>query len=144
MAVDRSVALLRATLLCGNLEDCALQELARNVTERSYRKGQTIVYQGDPGDSLFVVAEGLVKVFVTSDAGSEMVLVTLKAPDLFGEVSVVDEGPRCASAEALEATKVIMLARSTLLRLLETRPELMEVLMRSLGGLVRRPPHRVA
>jgi CRP/FNR family transcriptional regulator, cyclic AMP receptor protein len=144
MGVEGTVGLLGQTRLFGDLEDSALRELARSVTERSYRKGHIIVNQGDPGDSLFVVSDGLVKVFVTSDEGAEMVLVTLKPPDVFGEVAVLDEGARSASAEALEETKVLMLARSTLLGLIDSRPELTEVLLRSLGGLVRRLTEQAA
>jgi len=143
MAVDH-IAVLRETRLFGGLDLASLDQLARSVTERSYRKGHIIVNQGDPGDSLFVVAEGLIKVFVTSETGDEMVLVALRRPDVFGEVAVLDEGPRSASAEALEPTAVLILARSKLLELIQKRPELTEVLLRSLGGLVRRLTEQAA
>jgi CRP-like cAMP-binding protein len=144
MVVDHAVALLRETRLFGDLDEASLEELARNVTERSYRKGHIIVNQGDPGDSLFVVSGGLIKVFVTSETGDEMVLVTLRPPDVFGEVAVLDEGPRSASAQALEPSTVLILARSKLLELIHNRPELTEVLLRSLGGLVRRLTEQAA
>jgi CRP-like cAMP-binding protein len=144
MPVEEAVGLLKRTRLLGELDEATLSELARTVTQRSFRKGHIIVNQGDPGDSLFVVAEGLIKVFVTSEDGGEMVLVTLRPPDVFGEVAVLDEGPRSASAQALEASRVLVLARSSFLDLVAQRPELAEVLLRSLGGVIRRLTEQAA
>ena len=112
--------------------------------ERSYKKGQLLVYEGDAGDSVFVVIQGLVKVMVSSEEGEEMVLVTLRPFDTFGELSLVDGGPRSASAEAVEATRVLVITRSILLELLEQHPTLTDALLRSLGSLVRRLTEQTA
>ena len=118
MREERAAELLGATGLFGGLDPKALRHLAARVSERSYKKGQLIFYQGDPGDALFVVVEGVVKVFVPSEEGDEMVLITLSAPEVFGEVALIDGGPRSASAEALEPTTVLMLTREVLLEVL--------------------------
>lgn len=138
MLTDQATALLRRTQLFGDLDGETLGRLASRAVERPFRKGQLIFYEGDAGDSLLVIVEGLVKVFVTSESGEEMVLVTLRSPETFGELALIDGGPRSASAEVLEPTKVLALTRATLLDVMRERPALAESLLRSLGGVVRR------
>jgi CRP/FNR family cyclic AMP-dependent transcriptional regulator len=144
MRLEEVAAHLSATRLFGDLDAAALKGLAERAVERSYKKGQLLVYQGDAGDSVFVVVEGLVKVMVTSEEGEEMVLVTLRPFDTFGELSLVDGGPRSASAEAAEPTRVLVITRPVLLELLEEHPSLMDALLRSLGSLVRRLTEQAA
>jgi CRP/FNR family cyclic AMP-dependent transcriptional regulator len=141
---EEAAVLLSATRLFGELEREALLGLAARAVQRVYKKGQLIVYQGEPGDSVFVVVEGLVKVMVGSEGGEEMVLVTLRPRDTFGELSLVDGGPRSASAEAIETTKVLVITRSVLLEMLGEYPSLTDALLRSLGFLVRRLTEQAA
>jgi CRP-like cAMP-binding protein len=82
--------------------------------------------------------EGLVKVFVTSEGGDEMVFVTLRPPDTFGELALLDGLERSASAEAVEATTVVELDRNTFLDLLNSNPHMTEALLRSMGHVLRR------
>lgn len=138
MKTEQAAALLGRTTLFGGLEPEWLEHVSERALERSYKKGQLIFHEGDQGDSLYVIIEGLVKVFVTSEQGDEMVLVTLGPAETFGELAMVDGGPRSASAEAVEPTRLLVLTRPTLLELLEQRPQLTDALLRSLGGLVRR------
>jgi len=144
MRTEQAAALLKRTQLFGELDEQTLAHLANKAVERSYKKGQLIFHQGDAGDSLFVVVEGLIKVFVTSEDGDEMVLVTLQPPDTFGELALVDGGSRSASAEALETTQVIALTRPMLLELLHAQPGVTEPLLRSLGRLLRRLTEQAA
>ena len=144
MREERAAELLGATQLFGGLDPEALRHLAARVFERSYKKGQLVFYQGDPGDALFVVVEGLVKVFVPSEEGDEMVLITLSPPEVFGEVALIDGGPRSASAEALEPTTVLMLTRGVLLEVLAQHPSLTDKLLRTLGTSLRRLTEQAA
>lgn len=130
--------LLRHTSLFRDLDDDTVQRLAEISVTRSFRKGQIIFEQGDPADALYVVVEGEVKVHVDSGAGDEMVLVTLRPPDVFGELALVDGGPRSASAEALVQSTLLSLNRRTFLALLEGNPEIAELLLRALGRILRR------
>jgi CRP-like cAMP-binding protein len=138
METQRAIELLRQTQLFGDLDDPALGNLAERATKRNYSKGQLIFYQGDPAGSLFVMMEGLVKVFVTSEEGDEMVLVTLHPHDVFGELALLDGGPRSASAEAVEATSLLELQRNPFLECLEQSPGMTESLMLSMGRVLRR------
>jgi CRP/FNR family cyclic AMP-dependent transcriptional regulator len=138
MRRERAASLLAATPLFSGLSQPELLRLAEATAERVYRRGQFLFHQGDPGDRLFVVADGLVKVVVTSPDGEEMILAALRPPDVFGELAMIDGGARSASIQAVETTTVLTLARATLLDLLATRPQVGDVLLRSLGGLIRR------
>ncbi|HEY6378272.1 MAG TPA: Crp/Fnr family transcriptional regulator [Candidatus Dormibacteraeota bacterium] len=138
MIATDTVSLLARTRLFGMVPAETLTRVAEQAQLRSCRKGEVIVHQGDSAETLFVVVEGLVKVFVTSPEGAEMVLVTLGPTDTFGELAVVDGGERSASAEACELTTLLVLRRSALLALLPDHPDLIEGLLRSLGALARR------
>jgi len=134
----QAASLLGQTQLFGEVDPEVLGSLGERTGERSYRKGQLIFCQGDLGESLYVLVDGLVKVFVTSEQGDEMVLTTLHPPDVFGELALIDGGPRSASAEALESAAVLVLTRPTWLELLAEHPALTDSLLRSLGGVLRR------
>jgi CRP-like cAMP-binding protein len=138
--VDRrsAVDVLRRTDLFGALDDEALVHLAAACRLRAYRKGQYIWYQGDPGDTLLVVCEGLVKVVLSSEGGEEAVLVTLGGCAVLGEIALLDGAPRSASVVAVEPTTGLLLTRATVLDVMARHPVVLDAMLRALGGLVRR------
>jgi len=138
MRTEAAVALLRRTRLFAELREDTMRALADRSVERSYPRHGRLFYQGDPGSGLYVLASGLVKVIVTSEDGEEMVLVTLGPGDAFGELSIVDGGPRSASAEALEPTVALVITREVLLDLATRDSGLTDALLRTLGALLRR------
>jgi CRP/FNR family cyclic AMP-dependent transcriptional regulator len=144
MRTAAGVALLRRTKLFAELGEQTLSALAERSVERTYPRHGRLFHQGDPGGGLFVVASGLVKVLVTSEDGEEMVLVTLGPGEALGELSIVDGGPRSASAEALEPTVVLLITRDVLLELAARDGALTEALLRTLGGLLRRLTEQAA
>ncbi len=105
---------------------------------RSYRKGQILFRENDPGDSLIVLLRGAVAVYRTSPAGERAVLSVVRPPDVFGEVSLLDGSPRSASAEAIEDCATLALSRAAFLELVHTHPSILDAVLRSLGALVRR------
>jgi CRP-like cAMP-binding protein len=129
---------LAQTRLFAGLDQAALAALAAEGRERAYKRRAPIFYEGDPGDAFYVVVRGAVKVYVTSPTGAEMVLTTVRPPDTLGEVSLFDEGPRSASAEALEPVRALTFARSTVLGLAERDPRISEALLHAAGALLRR------
>lgn len=129
---------LSRTELFGSLPADALGHVARLAVPRRYERGRYIFLQGQTGDALYVVAEGLVKVFVVSEEGDEMVLTTLRPPEAFGELSLVDGGPRSAGTQAAEDTTLLHVGREAMMELLHEHPALCERLLAYLGGMVRR------
>jgi CRP/FNR family transcriptional regulator, cyclic AMP receptor protein len=131
------VEILRSARYFADLPDDALARLAAACTRRSYARGQYLWYQGDEGARLAVVAEGLVKIVISSEQGDEVVLRTLGPGATLGELALLDGSPRSAAVVAVEPTTVLTLARETVLELLARHPSVLDALLRSLGGLVR-------
>ena len=138
MRTEARAGLLRQTRLFAGLGEPTLRTLADRALERSFPRHSRLFHQGDPGTGLYVVVSGLVKVAVTSEDGEEMVLVTLGPGEALGELSIVDGGPRSASAEALEPTVALLITREVLLDLAARDHGLTEALLQALGGLLRR------
>ena len=141
---DDILTALRATSVFGTLDPTALGELAAVCVPRTFRRDQFLWYQGDPGDHLAVVVDGLVKITVASDRGDEMVLATLGAGEVLGELSVIDQGPRSASAVAVYATTTLVVNRAALLTAMQHSPALLDALLHTLGAIVRRLTEQTA
>ncbi|MBL9036931.1 MAG: DUF1003 domain-containing protein [Archangium sp.] len=118
MPADTS--LLATVPLFEKLDDEERQLLATQLDEVSFTAGQLIFQRGDPGGSIFIVAEGAVEIFVSDTTGQRIVFETAKAGDFFGELSLLDGDPRSASALAVAATRALRVDREDL-RLLFTR-----------------------
>lgn len=129
---------LGRTELFGGLSPENLETIAAKGIERTYRKGQILFYEDDPGEALYVILEGRIKAFVTSEEGNELHLGVFESPTILGEVAVVDGGPRSASAEVVESAKVLVFTRATFFSLLGEYPSLVESHLRMLGKMVRR------
>jgi CRP/FNR family cyclic AMP-dependent transcriptional regulator len=141
---DRFIDVLGRTSLFGGLPPELLESLAAACVQRVYPRDQYLWYQGDPGDRLVVVAAGLVKVVVHSEAGDQIVLAALGPPEVLGELALIDEGPRSASVIAAAETTVLMIQRSVLLRLMRQDTALLEAMLRSIGALLRRLTEQTA
>jgi CRP-like cAMP-binding protein len=129
---------LARTDLFGNLAPADLEAIAAKGMVRTYPKGQILFYQQDPGESLYVILEGRVKAFVTSEDGAELNLGMFESPSILGEVALVDGGPRSASAEVVAPTKLLVFTRATFVSLLGEHPALVEAYLCMLGKLIRR------
>ena len=139
-AFDRAAAaaVLGATTLFAGLDDAALRGLAAAVTQRRFRRGQYLWYQGDDGDRLLVVVSGLLKVMVTTEQGGEVVLTTVGPGESIGELAVLNRVPRSATVVAVEPTTVLMLGRATVVELMTRHPSVLDAVLLALGDLVRR------
>jgi CRP-like cAMP-binding protein len=105
---------------------------------RVYAPGQIICHQGDPGDHLYAVIQGLVKIVFISGRGDEMVLNVMGSEEIFGELALLDGSPRSASVVALKSTCVFMLPRTRLLELMSNNPGLTDEFLKLIGGRIRK------
>jgi CRP/FNR family transcriptional regulator, cyclic AMP receptor protein len=83
---------------------------------------RTVFSYGDPGDSLYIIRAGAVEIFITDDTGQRIVLETATAGDYFGEISLLDNGPRTASVVATEDLEALRLDRPDLEQFLNRYP----------------------
>ena len=108
---DPVVAALARCPLFAALGEDDLVGLAREMRTRRFRRGEVLFHQGDPGDALFVVTSGAVKISLPSEEGDEAIIATVNAGEFFGELALLDGAPRAATATALEPTETLALAR---------------------------------
>jgi CRP/FNR family transcriptional regulator, cyclic AMP receptor protein len=120
------------------LDAASLESVGRGMRSRRFRRGEVIFHQGDPGDALFIVMAGAIKIMLPSETGDEAILATLKAGDVFGELALLDGAPRSASATALEPTETMVLQRDRFRQLLATEPTIRDALLAALSSEVRR------
>jgi CRP/FNR family transcriptional regulator, cyclic AMP receptor protein len=120
------------------LEPEVRQRVIAAAVPRTYRKGQLLFVENDPGESLIVLRRGAVAVFRTSPTGERAVLHVIRPPETLGELSLLDGGARSLSAEAIEDTSALALNRAAFLELVHANPRILDAVMRSLGALIRR------
>ena len=132
------VSALARCLLFAGLDAGGLSDLAGEMRSRRFRRGEVLFHQGDPGDALFVVTAGAVKISLPSEEGDEAIIATVRAGEFFGELALLDGAPRSATATALEATETLVLPRSRFRELIATEPALRDALLATLATELRR------
>lgn len=123
--------------LLANLSQAELESLARDFAPRRFRQGETIFQQGDAGQALYLIESGQVRIYVQSEEGQETSVIVYGPGDLFGELAVIDEGPRSASAIAMEDTVVHLLSRDRLREHMRRSPQLALDFLTALSVRVR-------
>ena len=131
------ISLLRGVPLFAQLPESDVAKLAGIATMRHYGAGQYVFFQGDPGHALYVIVHGHVHVVLSSRDGDTAILAVLGPDEVFGELALIDGGPRSASVLVAEDAQLLAVDRETLLDLLARRPKLLAALLASLGGLIR-------
>ena len=119
-----AIASLRVIPMFSGVSTEVLTLIASLLIERRFPKHKTIVEEGAPGDYMYIISEGRVKVTKLSGDGREKILELLEVGDFFGEMSLFDEAPRSASVKAMSDVRILALARNDFLRLLSRSPDL--------------------
>jgi CRP/FNR family transcriptional regulator len=130
---------LRRCALFTKVSDEAIVAIARSLKVRRFRRGETIFHQGDPGDSLFIIESGAVKIVLPSPEGEEgAIIATLTRGDFFGELALLDGAPHSATAVALEPAEMLVMRREPFERLIDTDRGLRMALFAGLTAELRR------
>ena len=132
MATKSEIDALRSVALFGEMSDRELRSILKEAKQISFPEGHTIVQQGANGVGLHVVIEGEVKVVVNGRTRAR-----LKPGDHFGEMSLIDGGPRSASVITVEPTRTLSLAVWSFNKLLKTYPSLAKKLLIALSKRLR-------
>jgi CRP/FNR family cyclic AMP-dependent transcriptional regulator len=134
---------LRKVPLFATMREGDILAFAELVRERSFPKGSVIVFEDDPGDALYLVARGQVKVVLIGEDGREVILSVLGEGNFFGEMSLIDEKPRSATVIAMVDSVVLVLRREDFQARLRTSPEIAIALLRELSRRLRRADEKI-
>lgn len=141
-------ARVRATIarspLFAALPISAIEDLAQRVSVRRVAAHKTVVTQDEPGDSMFVIMSGRIKVVIFGENGREVTLSILRPGDAFGEMSLFDGEARSANCISLEATVLLALSRDDLLRHLANHPRTTINLLGEMARRLRRADECIA
>ncbi len=122
----------------------AAAAMQTSMVERRLSRGDVLFHEGEPGDRLYVIVEGKVKLGTTSGDGRESLLAVLGPAEMFGELSLFDPGPRTATATAVTDATVQGLGHEALRPWLTGRPEVAEALLQALAQRLRRTNEAMA
>ena len=115
---------LRSIPLFQAVSDEDLESIASLLIERRFPNNKTIVEEGLPGDYMYIIREGRVKVTKLSDDGREKILEFLDAGAFVGEMALLERAPRSASVKTLAEVRLLALSRTDFLATLRRSPDL--------------------
>jgi CRP/FNR family transcriptional regulator, cyclic AMP receptor protein len=133
----RQPEMLKKFALFALLDENETKTLAGHLDELDYLTGQIIFKLGDPGGTMYVVESGRVELFVQDQADERVHLGYVNEGELFGELSLLDNEPRSASAKATQETHLIAIDREDLLILVQAHPPAALDMMSALGHRIR-------
>jgi CRP/FNR family cyclic AMP-dependent transcriptional regulator len=135
---------LSASPLFAALDDEGARALRETLVEKHVLKGQILFEEGEPGDRLYVILDGKVKLGHSSPDGRESLMAVLGPGEMFGELSLFDPGKRAATATALTDASVLELSNEQLMPWLAGRPEVASALLQALARRIRRTNEAMA
>jgi uncharacterized membrane protein len=112
--------------------------LAEVVDLIKLQENETLFRAGEPGESLYLVRAGEIEISINDNVGQKIVLDNARAGDFFGEIALLDAGPRTATAVALTASELIELDRDDLLLLFGKKPDAALAMLAALGRMTRK------
>ncbi|PYS83107.1 MAG: cyclic nucleotide-binding protein [Acidobacteria bacterium] len=120
------------------LDEADRRALAEVVDLIKLQDNQTLFQAGEPGESLFLVRAGEVELFIKDTTGQKIILDITRPGDFFGEIALLDAGPRSATALALTPTELIELDRADLVLLFQKKPEAALHMLAAMGKMTRK------
>ena len=135
--------ILRKVPLFADLGEPEINRIAEVARERSYPKNSVILFEDDPGDALYVVVQGSVKVVLIGEDGREVILSVLGQGDFFGDMALIDDEPRSAHVIAMEDALMLVLRREDFFQRLREAPSIALGLLRTLTRRLREADEKI-
>jgi CRP/FNR family cyclic AMP-dependent transcriptional regulator len=129
---------LRSVPLFRTLDGAAIFEIWRLLTFRHLEAGSVLFHHGDPGDAMFLIDSGCVRISVKDADGHDAVLADLGKGEFFGEMAILDNQPRSADATVIKPAKLAVLAREDLRSLVRKNPEIALAILTAMTQRLRR------
>lgn len=121
-ASHRAVSILSANPFFAGFEGDALEKIAAVCRQRHLAAREVLFLKGDPGDGLYAIRRGLIRIGTVDDLGQQMTINLLGGGDVFGEITLLDGQSRTADAVAMEDTAMFFLPRQDFMSLLNREP----------------------
>lgn len=118
---------------CSNKE---LKKVFLILHKREYATGECLFKKGHPGAAMYIISDGEVSIHIESDSGKEIELAKLESGTFTGELALLDDSPRSASATAKSQTKAYAFFRSDLDRLIDAEPEIGSKILKELATII--------
>jgi CRP/FNR family transcriptional regulator/CRP/FNR family cyclic AMP-dependent transcriptional regulator len=136
--------LLKTVPIFSELSEADTDALARLTTRRRYPKDTVVFFENEEGDAMFMILDGRIKVTILGDDGREIILSVLAPGDFFGEITLLDNEPRSATAIAAEETELLLLHRAEFQGVLAENSSIGTALIRVLNQRLRRANHQIS
>jgi CRP/FNR family cyclic AMP-dependent transcriptional regulator len=134
---------LKRVPLFSDLSEVESARVSEVVREREYPKNSVILFEDDPGDALYVVSSGQVKVVLIGEDGREVILSVLSDGDFFGEMSLIDDEPRSAHVIAMKDSRLLVLRRDDFQQQIQALPSIALKVLKVLVGRLRRADAKI-
>lgn len=136
--------LLRSVPIFSELTEADFSSLAKVANRRRYPKDAVVFFENEQGDFFFMILEGRIKVTILGDDGREVILTLLGSGDFFGEMALLDNEPRSATAIAVEDTELLSLHRHDFQSVLTDNRSITSGLIKVLTARLRRANHQIS
>ncbi len=130
------ITTLRLVPLFADMSAGELREFEKLIHRRAFKANETIFWEGEPGVGMYVIQRGMVAIFKHALGEGREELATLRNGEFFGELALLDETPRSATAMAKEPSDIIGLFRPDLFDLLERKPRLGNKFLFQLASII--------
>jgi CRP/FNR family transcriptional regulator, cyclic AMP receptor protein len=132
-----AAAALQQVPFFANLPAAEANYLAERLIMRRFTPDQVIFHLGDPGGLIYIITEGKVKISRGIGEGQEAILAILGAGDFFGELALLDDAPRSATAKALKPTTTLTLHREAFTDYISQNPRFAQHILQTLSRRIR-------
>jgi CRP/FNR family transcriptional regulator len=129
--------ILKRSSIFSSLDESELAELSEIVSEKKFRQGDHVFWEGDRAGYFYVLAAGRIKISKLSPSGREFVMAFFGPGDIFGEVAVFEDKPYPASAQATESTTVLVVSKDSFTKFLSRYPAVALKIINMLGSRLR-------
>lgn len=133
---ETTIAILKRVPLFKGMRKSELLEFEKLLHHRKYKADETVFYEGEPGVGMYIVQEGTIAIYKDKTKEGREELAELSRGEFFGELALLDESPRSATAVAKEESITLGLFRPDLLELIERKPRLGNKLLFELAHLI--------
>ena len=131
-------ALLKQIPIFTDLDDDSLALIVSRGRKLTFRKGTILMSEGETGECMYVIQSGLVKIYVSDEDGNELILFVEGPGSYIGEISLLDDAPRTASAVTLEKTQVLVISKTAFIDCVTLNPEIAFKTIRAMTQRLRR------